>query len=511
MAGESSDRAFELSRARRGRASRLSLNAILNLAGNVAYYVAVVVTTPIAIRALGDERWGIWMLVGAAANCALLLNLGLNSAIALHVSRGVASNDLEAVGRSISAARSYLTAAAVAILITAVVGGRPLVASLVSKPDIELAYSALLASALMTAVTFPLGIYPSALGGLQRFDLLAWFRLSAGVFLIVAVLAGFSVGMGLVGFAIVMTLAPNSPALPSWIATRAILPAGCFRWRRIDLAHLRPMLAYSVSTILYASGTVLIYQSLKFIASAQLGGAIAAGQVGIAVALVQALSVAFVPLATVLQPRVGDLASSGQSYEVPRLLTRSLAAIGLLGVPSVVFLGIEANTVFNAWVGSAVSAEVVDSLAETARWMLLGQGLYAIFLPCFFVLLGLGEHRVFGTGMIITWLAITLLGIAASELRPAISTLGMVCGVGMAIFVLGVTVPAALRRFSIRIASVAWHTLGLPMLAALPGVVGLHFRPTSDQPLLDLILAAGVYGLLTLPGLLIIRRYGALG
>ncbi len=506
-----SNQSSDFERASRGRASRLSLNAVLNLAGNLAYYAAVVVITPIAIRALGDERWGIWMLVGAAANCALLLNLGLNSAIALHVSRGVASNDAEDVGRSIHAARSYLTAAAVAIVIAALLGGRLLVESMVSGPNVELAYSALLASAVITAVTLPLGIFPSALGGLQRFDLLTWFRMAAGVFLIVAVLAGFSAGMGLVGFAIIMTLAPVSPGLPAWIATRRILPADCFRWRRPNLAHLRPMLAYSISTILYTSGTVLIFQSLKFVASAQLGGAIAAGQIGIAVALVQGLSVAFVPLATVLQPRVGDLTSSGQVREVPQLLKRSLAAIGLLGVPSVVFLGLEADTVFNAWVGSAVSAEVVDSLAETARWMLLGQGLYAIFLPCFFVVLGLGEHRVFGIGMIITWIATTLLAIVASELRPGISTLGMVCGVGMAILVLGVIVPAALRRFSMGIVDVSWHTLGVPMLVALPGAVGLHFRPTSDQPLLDLALAAGVFGLLTLPGLLIGRHYNARG
>jgi O-antigen/teichoic acid export membrane protein len=497
----------DLDRAGRGRSSRLSQNAVLNLAGNIAYYVAIVVITPIAIRALGEEGWGIWMLVGAAASCALLLNLGLNSAIALQVSRGVASNDTEGLGRSIHIARSYLLGAAAGIIVATLIAGRPLVESLISREHVDLAYRALLASALITAATLPLRIFSSALSGLQRFDLLAWFRMSAGMLLIAAVLVGFSRGMGLVGFAIVMTLAPALPGIFGWIAARRILPAACFRWRSMDFTHLRTMLAYSISTILYVSGTVLMYQSLKFVASVQLGGATAAGHFGIAISLAQTLSVAFVPLAAVLQPRVGDLTSRGENHEVPQLLRRSLAATGLLGVPTVVFLGLEAHAIFNAWVGGAVSGEVVGALTETVRWMLLGQGLYVIFLPCFYVLLGLGEHRIFGSGMLITCAVMILIGILVTEIRPSISSLGMAFGGTLGIFVLGATFPTALRRFSMGWLATLRQTLLVPMLVALPGGIGLRFRPTSDEPLIDLALAVGIFGILSLPGLIIGRRY----
>jgi O-antigen/teichoic acid export membrane protein len=313
--------------------------------------------------------------------------------------------------------------------------------------------------------------------------------------------------MGLVEFAVVMTLAPALPGILGWITARRILPAACFAWRRVDVAHLRKMLAYSISTILYVSGTVLMYQSLKFVASAQLGGATAAGHFGIAIALAQTLSVAFVPLAAVLQPRVGDLTSRGKDHEVPRLLGRSLAATGLLGVPTIVFLGLEAHTIFNAWVGGAVSEEVVNALAETVRWMLIGQGLYVIFLPCFYVLLGLGEHRIFGGGMLITCAVMIPIGILATELRPAISSLGMAFGGTLGVSVLVVTVPTALRRFSMSWLATSRQTLFVPLLVALPGAAGLHFRPTSDEPLLDLALAVGIFGILSLPGLIIGRRH----
>jgi O-antigen/teichoic acid export membrane protein len=233
----------------RGRGTRLGLNAVLNLAGSVAYYVAVVLVTPLAIHHLGDEAWGIWMLVGAATNYALLLNLGLNSAIAYHVSSSVATGDLEGLGRSIRNARLYLVGAAAAISVGFLLFGRWLVTSLVPESSVGVAFLALAVSALLTVVTLPLRVFTSVLSGVQRFDLLAGFRLIAGFVLLIGVALGFAFGMGLPGFAGLMTLAPALPGVFAWVASRRLLPRECFEWRRGDWAHLRGMLTYSVNTV----------------------------------------------------------------------------------------------------------------------------------------------------------------------------------------------------------------------------------------------------------------------
>lgn len=66
------DRTESLEKARAGQSIRLSSNALLNSIGSLAYYGAVAIVTPLAIRSLGEQTWGIWQFVGAVTAYALL-------------------------------------------------------------------------------------------------------------------------------------------------------------------------------------------------------------------------------------------------------------------------------------------------------------------------------------------------------------------------------------------------------------------------------------------------------
>jgi O-antigen/teichoic acid export membrane protein len=209
--------------------------------------------------------------------------------------------------------------------------------------------------------------------------------------------------------------------------------------------------------------------------------------------------VIFVPLAGVLQPRVSQLHASGNDAAIPPLLARSLRASGMLAVPLVVFTALEADTLLRAWVGNAVDEPAIAQMAQTARWMLLGQGLYAAFLPCFYALLGIGEHRLFGLGMLASGALTMVVGWILTEANPTLEPLGLAFGASVAGLVLLGTAPLALRRFAIGPIAGIVRPVGLPLLSVAPGVLAVIFRLHSPDPIRDLGLAVAFFALFALP------------
>jgi O-antigen/teichoic acid export membrane protein len=485
----------------RGRQTRVGVNAIVNAAGGIAYSAALVIVTPIAIDALGEALWGIWQLVAAVTAYALLLSLGLNSAISYHVSRNLASTDREHLGSSINNARIYFCAAGFFMLLVFLVAGRPLVESLVDDDLVEPTFLALALSIAITAATLPVRLYLSVVSGIQRYDLLAIFRIAAGLTLLAGTVVGFLAGMSIVGFSVIMSVVPVVPALLCWRASRRLLSHSSQRWRAFDFTHFKGMVEYSLNTLLYTAGAVILFQSMKLIASWRCGGAVAAGHMGLVVSLVQVVSVAFLPLAAVLHTRVADLQSRGLGDTLPSLVRRSLAGVGLVAIPTVVFLIWEADLVFRAWVGSSLQPETIGELASAARWMLLGQGLYVVFLPAFYAMVGVGEHRLFGVAMLGTGLVSAVLGWIVSGYSPQISSLGAAFGSSLGVLVIAVTAPITIRRFALNAAKVAFDTVLLPVAISIPGLIALAWRPRLENPLVDLLVSSLCFGFLTLPGL----------
>jgi len=250
----------------------------------------------------------------------------------------------------------------------------------------------------------------------------------------------------------------------------------------------------------------VLYQTMKFLAALRCGGAEAAGHMGLAISLAQTISVVFTPAVGVLQSRVGQLHGERRLHEVAPLLERTYLGLGLLLVPAVVFLVADAHAIFAAWVGASVAEPTLSDLATTTRLLFIGHGFYVAALPLYYALLGIGQHRVFGLGMLAIAVTNTALGWGAASLVPRIETLGAVYGVLMLALAAGVTFPAGLRRFPLPLGRLLRRALAAPLFAALPGAALLVWRPRGAVPLLELALDGVSFVLLTLPGLELARR-----
>jgi O-antigen/teichoic acid export membrane protein len=394
----------------------------------------------------------------------------------------------------------------VLLLAALALAGRAFVEALVPPEHVELAWSTLVIAIVITSVDLQTRLAGSVLIGLQRNDLYAIFQTAGAAVLGLGVVFGFGAGMGLRGFAAVMTFGPMFAALCSWVAYRRLLPRASLRWTRPDWPLFREMIGYSVSTILYTAGAVVLYQTMKFLAALRCGGPEAAGQMGLAISLAQTVSVVFTPAVGVLHSRVGQLHGEQRLHEVSPLLERAFLALGMLLVPSVVFLVLDAEAIFAAWLGGSVAEHTLAELAATTRLLFIGHGFYIAGLPFYYALLGVGEHRVFGLGMLAIAVLNTALGWLASGVSPHIETLGAVYGLLMLALAAGVTAPAGLRRFPLPLRRLFVRAFAVPLLASAPGAALVAWRPRLGQPLLDLAIDAALFAGLTLPGLELARR-----
>jgi O-antigen/teichoic acid export membrane protein len=196
----------------------------------------------------------------------------------------------------------------------------------------------------------------------------------------------------------------------------------------------------------------------------------------------------------------------GRLSEVPALLERAFLMTGLLAVPSLIFLMLRAGLLFDAWVGASLDEPVLRQLGVTARFMLLGQGAYVFCLPAYYALLGVGHHRQLGWAMLAVAVANAVLGWVVAGSLPDIASLGLVFGVLMLILSLGITLPAATRRFGLRTSHVLLKSLVAPSLAVVPGALVVLLRPRLGSVAWDLALDALGFGLFSLPGLEFVRR-----
>jgi O-antigen/teichoic acid export membrane protein len=488
------------------RRPSLRLNALAGTFSNLVYFGAVFVVTPVAIRHLGTEQWGVWQLVGASAIYAQLLNLSLGTATHYQVAYRTASGDHDGLATVFTNVRLYLLAAAVLLLALLAAFGRPFVSSLVSPPLVELAWTCFAIAIGLTAVDLQTRLAPSVLIGLQRNDLYGMFQILGAAVLFSGVVLGFRSGMGLPGFVTLMTIGSMPAAICSWITYRRLLPREALRWRQPDWTLFRQMVFYSLSTILYAAGAVALYQTMKFTANWRCGGPEAAGEMGLAISLAQTISVVFTPAVGVLHSRVGQYQGEGRLAEVPGLLERALSSLGLALVPAVVFLVVAAPAIFAAWVGGSLAPEALERLASTTRLLFIGHAFYVGALPFYYVLLGVGEHRVFGIGMLAIAALNTVIGWLATAVSPRIETLGAVYGVLMLALAVGITGPAGLRRFPLPVGRMLVRAVLVPLLAAGPGALVVWLRPRVGQPFVDLALDVALFALFSLPGLEVARR-----
>jgi O-antigen/teichoic acid export membrane protein len=254
---------------------RLLANSVANVLGFVAQFAVSILLAPTVVRALGEDRYGVWALAESVLAYLLLFDLGVGSALVRYVPRHLAREDVAALNRTFSACLSFFTLAAVgaALIAATVIEVCPVTRLGVPAQHVVEVRLVLLAAVANFAFVLPLSVFPAMLDGLNAFSTKTLIRT---IFLIARVPATLYVIRGdrpLLGLILLLTI---SNVLESLVIAATVVrrvPGLRFVPRQVDRETVRNVRGFSVHSFIAMVAGRLTFSTDAFVIGATLGTA----------------------------------------------------------------------------------------------------------------------------------------------------------------------------------------------------------------------------------------------
>jgi O-antigen/teichoic acid export membrane protein len=342
-------------------------NVLSNVLGRGSSIVAWLVLTPFVLRTLGPERFGFWSLLSTLASTAVLLDLGLGSAITRFVA-GV-SGEREHEARQGALTTGALVAASLALawsLTGLLARGALLRFAHVDGAWRSEAFTAA-GTAVLAAGVGVLALVPgAALTGVHRLDLVNRVAVAA-----MAVQIGGSVwllvrGAGLQGLALAMLLANLTTLVASTVLLRRVAPELTLAPRTVSWERVREQARFSAALQIISLGVLFQYQFPKFVLARGVSLA-AAGEYELAYRVAFAAWSLPSLLLPALLPAFAEWSAQGRWEAAWALYDRSARYLLLLALPLAALLAASAPALYQAWLGpghgnAAISLAVLMTL-----------------------------------------------------------------------------------------------------------------------------------------------------
>ena len=344
-------------------------NVASNILGRSASIIAWLAITPFVLKALGPERFGFWSLLSTLATTAILLDLGLGSAITKFVA---AHGD----GAQADLQRSAFTTGALIAGTLALVWGaggwfaRGLLVEFAHVPTAWHAEATAAAGTMVFAAALGLlSLVPAAaLTGVHRLDLVNRIAVAATLIQVTTSLVLLRQGAGLRGLMLAMLLGNAISFIASVVALRLVAPRLTLDLRAASRASVREQLAFSAALQLISLGVLLQYQLPKF-ALARWTGLAAVGEYELASRVAFAAWSLPTLLLPPLLPALAELAAQAQWERAWALYRRAARYLLAVALPMVALMAALSQSLYAVWIGAGHGAA---ALALIAISVLLG-------------------------------------------------------------------------------------------------------------------------------------------
>jgi O-antigen/teichoic acid export membrane protein len=165
--------------------------------------------TPFVLHRLGDEAFGLWVLVVTVAGYYGLFDLGVGSAVLRYVSHRRALGEKDGVNEVVATAFYFYACACLVVIALAFVVTPWLPRFFSIRHDLIDSFRSLFLLAGVTqALIFPLLVFQASLQGAARFDQVYMLRIASLALRVIAVIAVLNAGGGLYGVGAAVIL-PN--------------------------------------------------------------------------------------------------------------------------------------------------------------------------------------------------------------------------------------------------------------------------------------------------------------
>jgi O-antigen/teichoic acid export membrane protein len=402
---------------------RLIHNTIFNVVTLVSGAVITFFLIRFFLAQLGESRYGIWVLIGSIFQYRRLLDMGMNSSIDRYVPVNLARRDDDGVQRVISTSLFFFTALAIVLgLMTLLLYDNVGAWFTIAPEMVRTAGVLVLIVGASFVLSMPLQVSSALLCGLQRYDIVNLTELSMLLLRTFLVIVLLGQGYGLLVMGLVYGASEVIVKVAQFVCARKLLPDVSISLRSIDFKLLKEMLVYGINTCLYRTGGLLILKATDLVIAVYIGTA-EVSQFAVAMAGILLLTQLLRAFATAIKPAVSDLDARDEHSSVRKISFLTQKYSLLLIIPAAYFLIVMGRDFLHVWVGEKFQdPDIINSLGIVLAILTVGHCLRLAQYSNFLVLVGKGDHRLFGLLTVVTG----LLCISASIVSVKIFNLGLI-------------------------------------------------------------------------------------
>ena len=349
----------------------------------IAFFFVPYITT-----ALGDERYGIWVIIFQTICYFYLLDMGVSAALLRFVSKYLGEENFDKINRLLNTANLFYMGvglvASLSIYLFAVNFFD--VFQISSNAIYAEGVTALSILAILIGVRFMLLPFGGSLASFQRQDLMSLLNIVEEITRAAVLIYLLSQGGGLVDMAIAATVIHLSRHLAGVVILKKLYPQIKFSLKKIDAEIASSLLHYSKTAFGISIGWMLIFNSDSILLGI-ISSSSAAGIYNPAVQLMFHLRMTVNAIGLPLIPAVSYLESTSDLEAVRRVYLRLIKYTAYLSFLTCTTVLLYANEFVALWLPEEFmpAGPVMQILAVSG----------AFFLPQIMgnsVLLGLGKH-----------------------------------------------------------------------------------------------------------------------
>jgi O-antigen/teichoic acid export membrane protein len=306
--------------------------------------------SPYIIHHLGDDAFGLWVIIFSVTGFYGLFDLGIRSSIVRYIAKYSATNEQDELNGLVNTAMfSYSGIGAVAMVVTLFAAYHVNSIFRISPEFVVTARWLLLMVGASVSLGFPLGVFGGILEGLQRFYLLNFTSISATLLRALLIVLALRHGRGLLTVALITVGLPLLGALVNAGAVFRHLQLR-FGFQYVRRSSFRRIASYSGTTFL-----IIVAGRLRFKTDALVIGtfvsAAAVTYFTIGSRLVDYASETVSSLAQIFVPMSSQSQAKGDLDALRKILVLGNRACAFIIFPITAILTILGKSVIEAWVG----------------------------------------------------------------------------------------------------------------------------------------------------------------
>lgn len=385
--GEADPRAETASKS--GPAADIGRSFAANVIGTAWSAVIQLVFTPLYLRLLGAEAFGLIAFSLTLQSFVQVLDFGMAPTTSREVARYAATGDAETSRRFVLTFEiAYWSLAALVAVgfaaATGVIARGWLDAATLSDVTLRQAASRM---ALLVALQFPVTYYQAVLRGLDRQVSLNALRIGAVTLANgLGLLAAWKYGVVALFTVQIAVLAVHAVVLRVWVWRR--MPAGASA--RFDGASFRRVWRFSAAMTTITIAGVVISQIDKLVISAVFPLA-SFGYYTLGWTVASALIIVITPAFNTLMPQFAALAAHADRQRLRDFYMRSVELITVVLAPAAAVIALFSYDIIRVWLGSADAAR---QAAPIATLLVIGTALNGVMNIAFALQLGEGWMRL---------------------------------------------------------------------------------------------------------------------